>query len=128
MNVNGLPIGSIVTATDEQFIALYQHKQPTGCTQSECVEEYKLKQGIAKEDAEYLRQINITSQQIAKKLDKILEKVHKAYKVPKANQPFNLFERPTIDIEEDGIFSVSRPDFCEMGDDVCSLCDYKCNN
>jgi hypothetical protein len=59
MNFNGLSIGSIVSATEEQFIALYQHTQPKEYTQNQFVEEYKSKQAIATKDAEDLKHVGV---------------------------------------------------------------------
>jgi hypothetical protein len=124
MEFNGL--GSLLEATEEQFMALYHHKKPQESEET-FLEELHLKQDVAWNDADNLEHTGITPQALGEKLSRIIGKAKEAYELKIKQQPSNFLslKREIIDVEEDGSFKVSGVDFRQQRIEKCQLCDLK---
>jgi len=126
---DSLSIGSLLSATDVQFISLYQKLKFENCTQERFVSEFKNKQEIAQRDAAELQQLGITPKEIGEKIDKIIEKANETYQSHIKAKPItplsSNFKNPIVEVNEDGSFKVSGFDLSEMYYNNCSLCGGK---
>jgi len=106
-------IGSILTATDQQFIALYEREKPKGFTQESFVEDCHGKQKVAADDAAALEDYGTTIQSLSEELSTLIEKGKKIYEETKVS-PVNVDS-----------FEIWGFDLRQQRHDGCSICDYK---
>ncbi len=125
MELNGFQFGSLLTASEEQFISLYQYR--TQNDQEEFVESYKSLQEEAVKEDEKLKEMGVTTQQVEEKLLKIIETTKNLYESSVKNNiqlPTEQYRGKFIDVIEGGLFRVSGFEYYAKTGPWCQICTY----
>lgn len=126
MEFNGFQLGSLLTATEEQFISLYQYR--TQNDQNEFVESYKEMQKNELKEVEKLKEMGVTPQQVEEKLLKIIETTKIIYESRVKNNiksPTEQYRGQYIDVFEEGfLFRVSGFDYFAKTGPWCHICTH----
>jgi hypothetical protein len=122
-------IGSVLSATEEQFIQLHQQPRHQSLELQTFLKMFNEKQKIAQEDAAVLKALNVTHKQVGEKLSRVVEKAVSVYQLQIEETPINPFspnyERPVLEIDDEGTFKVSGFHLRQMGSDYCLFCDHQ---
>lgn len=125
MEFNGISIGSLVTANENQFVSLFQSR--TLNAQEEFVNSYKSLQDMAIEETEKLEELSIKPIQIEDRLDRIVDKTKTVYHSSLINNvklPSTKYGTPYVDVNEEGLFRVTGFNYFAKSPLSCNICEH----